>query len=189
MSQKPITSLDILYGTVTLDEFNKVLFQVYGEKCFYCDVEFSKEIPPTVDHYIPQVECKRRGWDAVQTHGITNCRPSCQRCNAKKADRIPNEDGTLPPKRPSRADRAIAKRNRPEVCETCMSGRILLLGEECPDCGSGPQPASAPSAYQKSPKDCSHGWDDPRDHCWMCYLGFIERRPAIETVLHTDKES
>ena len=169
------------------EELIPALFAAYGETCFYCDKDFNDDYNPvTVDHYIPVYECKRLGLSSEETHGIDNLRPACKKCNSKKANLVPLEDGTLPSRRPNRFERRAAKAQRKDVCDTCMSGRILLFGEECPDCGSGPQPASFPTAYKKEPKDCSHGWDDPQDFCWFCMLGFVDRRPAIETVLDAD---
>lgn len=156
-----------------------------GYDCYYCEAMLDDE-NRTVDHVIPQRIGKEKGYSSAEIHGIDNLVLSCRRCNSKKADRMLNSDGTLPPRRPNRFERRAAKGQRKGVCETCMSGRILLEGEECPDCGSGPQPQSYPTAYKKEPRDCSHGWDDPKDHCWYCMLGFVERRPAIESVLDAD---
>jgi hypothetical protein len=131
----------------------------------------------TVDHWIPQSYGLAHGWTLEQTWAMDNLKLMHKRCNAKKADLVPNEDGTLPPR--AVKVKAVAKAERPAICDTCMSGRILLVGETCPDCGSGPQPAVAPRSMQMSPKDCDHS----TFHCWMCFLGFVTRTAAIVTVL------
>lgn len=126
----------------------------------------------TIDHWNPL--SNGGSWD------LSNLKLMHKRCNASKGDVIPNPDGSLPP-RPKRHSipRAVKRANRPEVCDTCMSGRILNIGETCPDCGSGPQPAMAPRSLQVSPKDCDHAVS----HCWLCYLNFVPRTAAIITVL------
>lgn len=144
----------------------------------------------TIDHWMPQSYGRANGWTHEQIWDISNLRILHRKCNALKGDRIPNEDGTLPPRpidlRPShqrRADRS----GRVDVCETCMSGRLLLEGEECYDCGSGPQPSTMPKYLQVTPKECSHGWgENPELHCWLCFVGHVERRPAMEDVLDAD---
>ena len=165
-----------------------ILLERDGDVCQYpgcgrtLDLDAVADFEVTVDHWIP----RSKGG----SEDISNYRLFEKRCNALKGDRMPNEDGTLPPRpvdlRPLHQRRAD-KSARIDVCETCMSGRLLLFGEECPDCGSGPQPSTLPKYLQVSPKECSHGWgENPKVICWMCNLGFIKRRPAMEDVLDTD---
>lgn len=130
----------------------------------------------TIDHWQPLAH--HGTWD------IENLKLMHRKCNQLKGDMIPNADGTLPVRKESTFRRRADKRSgRQEICNTCMSGRLLGFQEECPDCGSGPQPESAPTLYQLRPKDCSHRapW-----HCWMCYIGLIEREPAMKDVLDGD---
>ena len=167
---------------MTRPELIQFLADRDGDFCFICKKGWDENDEVTIDHWIPLA----RGG----TWHLDNLRLAHKPCNARKGDRMPSPDGTLPPHPKdllgifeTRAD----KSNRKPVCQTCESGRLLFMGETCPDCGSGPQPSGFPRAYKKEPKECSHGWVDPRDHCWFCTLGFVQRRPAIETVLGVDE--
>lgn len=131
----------------------------------------------TVDHIYPQMLAKSEGWTHAQINDISNLQLMGKNCNARKGHLLPDANGHYPTKP---FEIKIPKHERPVVCETCFSGRILLPGEECYDCGSGPQPASAPKATQKTPKECSHAG---YDHCWMCYLGFVERSSALNNLV------
>lgn len=131
----------------------------------------------TLDHIYPQAKAKTDGWTNEQINDVDNLQLMGKNCNARKGHLLYDENGNLPVKK---VDIKIPKAQRPAVCETCFSGRILLPGEECFDCGSGPQPAGAPKATQKTPKECSHAG---YDHCWMCYLGFVERGSALNNLI------
>jgi 5-methylcytosine-specific restriction endonuclease McrA len=58
------------------DKWNEVR-EVYGKLCFYC----KSQEADTVDHYVPLAH----GGDS----DITNLRPSCQECNIKKGNSLP----------------------------------------------------------------------------------------------------
>lgn len=132
-----------------------------GYFCYICGIGFTKDDPETIEHFIPLA----RGG----TWELKNLKLAHQLCNSKKGDTMPNEDGTVNfVKRKIRTP----KLPKPEQCEHCMSGRLLLIGEKCNVCNSGPQPMQFPTAYKKKPKNCSHSG---RDHCWMCVVGFTER--------------
>lgn len=144
-----------------------------GYFCFLCKKPFDDEDEVTIDHWIPLAK--------GGTWALDNLRLAHKPCNAKKGDRMPNPDGTLPPHPKdllsifeTRADKSARK----PVCQTCESGRLLLDGEFCPDCGSGPQPASFPKYLQRKPKECDHHIY----HCWMCVIGHIPRTRASEDV-------
>lgn len=131
-----------------------------GPNCFLCDEEFTEDDPQTLDHWIPI--SKGGTWD------ISNLRNMHRRCNALKSDTMPIDDYTVIIKsRDPRSRRRAEKRNgRPIVCTLCESGRLLLIGEECGLCGSGPQPATAPRTLQTSPSQCDHDiW-----HCRECFV-------------------
>lgn len=132
----------------------------------------------TIDHIYPQSRARAEGWSEDQINDLSNLQLQGKNCNARKGHLIPDEHGNLPLK--AREPKALPKSERPAVCETCYSGRLLLPGEECYDCGGGPQPAVAPRATQKTPKECSHAG---QDHCWMCYLGFVERSSALSNLV------
>ncbi len=144
----------------------------WGPNCFFpgCGKPFLKEEDITFDHWIPQ--SKGGTWE------ISNLRMMHKRCNALKGDRMPNEDGTLPPHPREFKVQAVDKSLRVPVCETCESGRLLIMDEICEICGSTPQPAAWPAYLQKTPKECDHS----TFHCWMCVLDFIPRKTATERI-------
>lgn len=153
-----------------------------GLNCFLCKGPFSKDVnnplfEVTIDHWYPQSIGFAEGWTYEEVNDLSNLRKAHRPCNAAKGDLIPNPDGTLP-ERPSK-DRTI-RLPRPMSCDTCMNGRILLIGETCPDCNSGPQPKNSPRATQKRPKDCSHSGID---HCWMCFIGHVPRKSALAVII------
>jgi len=137
-----------------------------GWKCFFpgCTKPFTEEDPPTIDHWMPR--------HAGGTDHIDNFRLMHFVCNNIKGNTVPNPDGTLDIIKQAK----LPKAQRPELCTLCMSGRLLLEGEICPDCDSGPQPRAFPTAYKRKPKNCSHSG---KEHCWMCHLGFIERKGYV----------
>lgn len=152
-----------------------------GVNCFLCKRPFSKDVnndlfEVTIDHWYPQSIGYAEGWTSEQVNDLSNLRKAHRPCNAHKGDLIPNDDGTLP-KRPVK-ERSI-KGPRPLSCDTCMNGRILLLGEFCPDCNSGPQPRAFPKTLQKIPKECDHS----SFHCWMCVIGHIPRKSAFHVIV------
>lgn len=158
-----------------------------GDFCMHpdCDKTLDFTINPnkdpgpfavTIDHWMPQVH--------GGGHEYENLKLMHRRCNQLKGDMIPHEDGTLPARTPKTFRRRVEKRaDRPDLCTTCKSGRLLGYQETCEDCGSGPQPSAAPTLYQLRPKECPHSgpW-----HCWMCFLGMIQREPAFSNVLDGD---
>lgn len=154
-----------------------------GPNCFYppCLKPFKSRDEITFDHWIPQ--SKGGDWE------IENLRIMHKRCNAVKGDDMPLPDGTLPPKKRelNSQERRIQRfAARPEVCNTCRSGRLLGPEEECASCGSGPMPPVNPSWAKMRPSDCTHEgvwW------CWACMSGVIERVPAIHSVLRSDDDS
>lgn len=142
-------------------EIIKTLEKRDGFFCYICENDFSDENPPTIDHFIPLA--KGGTWD------LGNLKLAHQLCNSAKGDAMPNPDGTV---NFIRRRTKLPKVVRPEKCEHCMSGRLLLIDESCSLCFSVAQPLQFPTAYKKKPKNCSH---TGRDHCWMCVVGFVER--------------
>ena len=168
----PLQYAEYNYIDTQRDLLVDALVQMHGDNCAYCDKPFVNEqdhkYSRTVDHYHSQDWCKRNGLSFEETHGMGNLRLAHKVCNSTKSNRAWLDDGTLEPRGRVR----VAKGPRPEICETCMSGRILLVGEVCKDCGSGPQPAAAPTAYRKSTRECSHSGEE---HCGYCFIGIIPR--------------
>lgn len=155
-----------------------------GDFCLYPDcfkiIDFKIIGGPweaTIDHWHPK--------SAGGGESLDNKKLMHRKCNQLKGDLIPNADGSLPKRRVSTFQRRAEKRaGREDVCGTCISGRILLFGETCPDCGSGPQPELFPTAYKVQPKDCPHAG---MQWCWACTgIGLYEREPASKTVFDGD---
>lgn len=165
---------------MTRDEIITFLKGRDGDRCTFpgCEkpLDDAKDIN-TLDHKFPQYLAKKAGWTREQTDALSNLQIQHKSCNTIKGHQLPDENGQF---KIATREPKLTKQPRPELCDTCYSGRILLIGEVCPDCESGPQPASAPSAYQKAPKECSHSGFD---HCWMCYLGFVERGSALQNLI------
>lgn len=149
-----------------------------GYFCYICLLDFNGQTNGkpnkeclTIDHFIPLAH--GGSWD------ISNLRLACQPCNNLKGDLLPDPDGTVNfTKRVSRTPRMP----RPQVCETCESGRLLHENEICPDCESGPQPYSFPKYRQRKPKNCDHSVY----HCWMCIIGHEKRKPVINQIIMGD---
>jgi len=173
-------------GRNTLDKEGTLLelMERDGYKCQFpgCtlpfDLDSNDKHSISLDHIYPQVRAKEDGWTYEEINALSNLQLMGRSCNAKKGDLVYNADGTLPYNPVIRS----VKLPRPEECGDCMNGRLLLEGEVCEYCGSDPQPRRFPKYAQKKPKDCSHGWTNPMDHCWMCVVGHIERAPASRTV-------
>jgi hypothetical protein len=171
-------------GRVTVDRLLAIaeLSKRDGYKCTYpgckdpLTTDESDDHFVTLDHIYPQSKCKAEGWSFEEIWALDNLQLMGRRCNARKGDAVYNEDGTLP----VRGRVRVPKAERPTNCDTCLNGRILMLGEVCPDCNSGPQPSTAPKTLQVPPKECSHGWGEhPEQYCWMCFIGHVER-PKVE---------
>lgn len=145
-----------------------------GDICAYPDcgqtLDFSITEGPrevTIDHWIPQVFGKAEGWTREQIWALSNLKMMHRKCNAAKGDRMPDENGVLPPKTERTWRNRRAKRSqRPEICVACNAGRLLGENEHCRACGSGPQPARLPKWRQVKPSECDHD----EFFCWSCHL-------------------
>lgn len=132
----------------------------------------------TIDHHIPQWYCKKEGWTNEQIWAPSNLKLMCKRHNAKKGDRIPNADGTLPDKAQSTFRFRRQKRaGRPELCGECDNGHNLFVGEVCANCGCNAQ--RFPRWAKVKANECSHDvtW------CWACSIGIVDRVGAIEMIM------
>ena len=173
---------------VSKQQVIEMLIERDGYMCMYpgCNREFDDVIEPgaqyshmlTIDHIFPQAAAKEAGLLYEEINDVGNLQLMGKSCNAKKGDLVPLPNGDLPLK-PSRPPSV----NKPDVCDHCMSGRLLLENEVCDVCGSGPQPATHPRYLQKRPKECDHN----EYFCWMCTLGFYPREPAIVDVVSPPK--
>ncbi len=101
-----------------------------------------------------------------------------KKCNAKKGDLMPNEDGTLPEKATSsfkfRRDRRATRR---ELCGICDNGHNLSRGEVCASCGCDAQ--RYPREAKVKASECDHAvwW------CAWCSIGVIPRMGATEMIM------
>jgi hypothetical protein len=130
----------------------------------------------TIDHWIPQIFGKENGWTMAEIWALGNLKLMHKKCNAKKGDLIPNEDGSLPDKPSSTFKFRRHKRaERPEVCTSCNSGRDLGPGQVCSSCSSGPQPERFPRWAKVDSRECDHElfW------CWACSIGIHERPSSV----------
>lgn len=152
-----------------------------GDVCQFpaCGLPLDFEIPEgplqvTIDHWMPQHYGKDNGWTYDQIWDLSNLKLMHKRCNAKKGERIPNEDGTLP----ERVTRTFRYRRdkratRPDLCMECDNGHNLLIGEVCAACGTDAQ--QFPRWAKMRAPECDHAvsW------CWACSIGWIERPSSI----------
>lgn len=127
----------------------------------------------TIDHWFPQVYGRENGWTREEIWDLSNLKLMHRKCNAKKGDLLPNEDGSLPEKvtktfRYRRDKRAT----RPELCVACDNGHNLFADEICASCGCDAQrfPRSAKVRFD----ECDHEimW------CWVCSIT-PDMRPSV----------
>lgn len=156
-----------------------------GDVCMHPDcgrsLDFEiKEGPleATIDHWYPQYAGKADGWTNEQIWALDNLKLMHKKCNAKKGDLIPREDGTLPEKvtktfRYRRDKRA----SRPDLCVSCDNGHNLGADEVCGSCGCDAQ--RFPRWAKVKTQDCDHElfW------CIWCSIGVIERPNSIGTAM------
>lgn len=165
---------------MTRAELEAYLKERDGDQCMFpgCDrpLDDPKDIN-TLDHIYPQFLAKQAGWTREQTDATNNLQLMHKTCNAIKGHQLPDENGNF---QYMRKEPRPLKVPRPELCELCFSGRLLLPGENCPECGIGPQPAKYPGSLQRKPKECDHS----TYHCWICVVDQPDLRvPAIERII------
>lgn len=128
----------------------------------------------TIDHWYPQYAGRADGWTMADIWSLDNLKLMHKKCNAKKGDLIPNEDGTLPAKPQSSFRFRRQKRaGRPEACEQCDNGHNLGPDEMCANCGCNAQ--RFPRWAKVRTQDCDHEllW------CIWCSIGVIERPSSL----------
>lgn len=146
------------------------------------ELDFAADDGPTrvtIDHWMPVWWCRNEGWPEERTQSLKNKRLMCKRHNAKKGERIPNDDNTLP-ERPHKKKfryRRDKRAARPEMCTQCFNGSNLAADEICAACGSTGKsmPMWAKVRYQ----DCDHAllW------CWVCSITPDMRPAAVDTAV------
>lgn len=172
------------YRKVPRAELVAALIERDGTKCMFpgCkqELDFSIIDGPrevTLDHWIPQWFGKENGWTMDQIWSVDNLKLMEKKCNAKKGERLPNEDGSLPPRQESTFKFRRQKRaGRPEFCGECSNGHDLFIGEICANCGCNAQ--RFPRWAKVKANECSHDitW------CWACSIGVVDRASAIEMI-------
>ena len=156
-----------------------------GERCMHPDcggiLNFEITDGPaevTIDHWMPHHFGKSNGWTLAEIWALSNLKLMHKKCNAKKGDLIPNEDGTLPPKPKSTFRFRRQKRaGRPDLCDQCDNGHNLAPDEVCANCGCNAQ--RYPRWAKVPAPECDHElfW------CWACSIGIIERPTSIATAM------
>ena len=146
-----------------------------GSSCAICHKEFKSNSEITLDHWIPK--------SAGGTDDTSNLRLAHKKCNSWKGDRIPNEDGTIPP-RPPRISYQNRKQRRQAIlesfCTDCYDGRLLLEGENCPYCGVPAGPEDWPHWAKRPANKCDH---TAPEWCWACSIGIVDRKPVFLVLL------
>jgi len=164
---------------VSRDELVARLRARDGNVCRYPDcrerLDFNVKSGPlevTIDHWMPQYWCKANGWTPDEIWAVDNLRLMHKKCNAKKGDRVPFEDGTLPA-RPSKTFRyrRDKRATRSDMCEVCENGHNLGVDEVCGSCGANAQ--RYPRWAHVKFNECDHElfW------CWVCSIT-PEMRPS-----------
>lgn len=135
----------------------------------------------TIDHWYPQSWAFGQGWSYEEVWDLSNLKLMHKKCNAKKGDLLPREDGTLPEKKTRTFKYRRDKRaQRADICTACNAGRYLSDGEWCNACGCGPNPGRYPKWRQMPVKECDHDLF----YCVSCTIWFPEtRRSALDTLL------
>ncbi len=141
-----------------------------------------RKLEPTIDHWIPQHFGKANDWTYEEIWALDNLKLMHKKCNAKKGDRIPDENGVLPEKIVRKFRYRRDKRaGRADLCVSCDNGHNLFAGEICASCGCDAQrfPRSAKVRFD----ECDHEilW------CWVCSITPEMRAPAsISMVRHAE---
>lgn len=180
-----VDTQEIQYTKTPRAELIAALRKRDGDRCQHPDcngaLNFSVLDGPqevTLDHWMPQYFGKAEGWTYEQIWDLSNLKLMHKKCNAKKGDLIPNEDGTLPKKPSSTFKFRRQKRaGRAEACAECDNGHNLTIGEVCANCGCNAQrlPRSAKVRFD----ECDHElfW------CWVCSITPDMRPASIGTAM------
>lgn len=127
---------------------------------------------------IPQRLGKRSDWNEDRIWDLSNLKLMHKKCNAKKGELIPNENGTLPAKPQSTFRFRRQKRaTRVGMCDVCQNGHELLGDEICASCGGNAQ--AFPRTHFAKFQDCDHEilW------CQWCSIGDVPRQSSIAVAM------
>lgn len=146
-----------------------------GFFCIICNKDFKALSEVTLDHWIPR--------SVGGSEDVSNLKLAHKKCNAWKSDRVPNLDGTIPPK-PKKSTYRDRRKTRQVIidnlCTDCYDGRLLLEGESCPYCGTPAGPEDWPHWAKRPANKCDH---TPPEWCWACSIGIVERKSVIMILL------
>lgn len=186
--------METTYSKIPKQQLTKSLRERDGDICMHpscgLPLEFgvdengdsiaAERMIPTIDHKHPVSQCKAEGWAFEDIWALSNLQIMHKHCNAKKGNKLYLPDGTLPPSKQRKIARAEKRASRPMLTDCCYSGRLLLPGEFCDECGREAMTHTTPVEYVCKPSDCPHSgpWS-----CFACYLGMVARVPAIVDVL------
>lgn len=163
----------------TRAELVLALIERDGDECRYCHRDFTVR-ERTIDHVYPQSKGYLDGWTYEQIWSLDNLALACKPCNAKKGDRILNEDGTIPKsKERTFRYRRDKRATRPDhACVHCDNGHNLFMDEVCAACGVTAQ--NYPRYAKVKFSECDHAvtW------CWACSIGHVERTGALEMLFY-----
>ena len=88
---EPERYVDFDYVSTPKPVLRKLLAELHGDMCYYCQNEFTDTqddaLSRTIDHYHSQEYCEENGWSFLDTHGITNLVLAHKKCNARKSNR------------------------------------------------------------------------------------------------------
>ena len=145
-----------------------------GAHCVICDKPFMPNSEITIDHWIPKA--------AGGSDDLENLRLAHKKCNVWKGDRVPNEDGSLPPKPPKNdfvRRKESKKLLKSLICHKCNNGRLLKQNEICKTCNSPAGPEKYPHWAKRDAIKCTH---TGIEWCWACSIGWVERAPLAQLV-------
>lgn len=133
----------------------------------------------TIDHWMPQWWCREQDWSEDKIWELSNLRLAHKTCNAKKGERIPNEDGTIPDRIVKKVFRYRREKRaqRPELCTQCYAGNYLAADEVCAACGMTGK--AMPQWAKVKYNECDHEllW------CWVCSITPDMRTPAVDVAV------
>lgn len=76
--------LDYSTKRKNLDVYRKILFEEFGDRCFYCGALLKDDRNAHVDHFIP--------WSFVKDDKLWNFVLACSKCNVRKNNKLPPRD-------------------------------------------------------------------------------------------------